>query len=345
MKQIKDFILKSERQKLFIPIVLLLITSVATCQVKVANNGFVGIGGINPAYNLDVKGKVRFSLYGEGWEDIFLDNQNVWSAPQLYCKTANFSIGTNSYPVNSTYVNHLYVKYTYAYSSDDRLKENIKPLGKTLSKLMEVKSKTYNYKKDEETKNINGSEKLIEKETFGFIAQDLEKIFPELVYAPSEMNEYYYINYIGMIPVLVEAIKEQQEQITNLEAIVYKQASELFILKENIYDEDVQLKNSSNNDINGQEDSENYKNAKLLQNAPNPFFLSTEIKFEIPENFTSAKLIIYNMQGIEIKSFNIATKGVGNIIIQGSELSAGMYLYTLLVNNRVIDTKKMILTK
>jgi hypothetical protein len=51
------------------------------------------------------------------------------------------------------------------------------------------------------------------------------------------------------------------------------------------------------------------------------------------------------MQGAEIKSYTITAKGAGNIIIQGSELQAGMYMYTLLVNNTIVDTKKMILTK
>ena len=51
------------------------------------------------------------------------------------------------------------------------------------------------------------------------------------------------------------------------------------------------------------------------------------------------------MQGTEIKSYTIIAKGSGNITIQGHELPAGMYMYTLLVNNNIVDTKKMILTK
>jgi len=51
------------------------------------------------------------------------------------------------------------------------------------------------------------------------------------------------------------------------------------------------------------------------------------------------------MQGSEIKSYTITTRGSGNITIQAQELPAGMYMYTLLVNNTIIDTKKMILTK
>ena len=93
------------------------------------------------------------------------------------------------------------------------------------------------------------------------------------------------------------------------------------------------------------ENLESKENGKLFQNMPNPFSVNTEIRFEIPENSTSAKLLIHDMQGVEIKSYAITSKGIGNIFIQGSELQAGMYMYTLLVNNMIVDTKRMVLTK
>ena len=136
------------------------------------------------------------------------------------------------------------------------------------------------------------------------------------------------MSYTDLIAVLVEAIKEQQVQIERLQAIVYE--------KEVEYKNPV--KNSTADEVQNAV-------AKLFQNIPNPFSANTEIRFEIPENFTSAKLLIHDMQGAEIKNYSISTKGAGSIIIQGSELPAGMYMYTLLVNNRIVDTQKMILTK
>jgi hypothetical protein len=91
--------------------------------------------------------------------------------------------------------------------------------------------------------------------------------------------------------------------------------------------------------------SESVEGAKLFQNIPNPFSVNTEIRFEIPEVTNSAKLLIHDMQGAELQSYTINIRGSGSMIIQGSELPAGMYLYTLLINNVMIDTKKMILTK
>ena len=56
-------------------------------------------------------------------------------------------------------------------------------------------------------------------------------------------------------------------------------------------------------------------------------------------------ICIYDMQGTQIKRIDISERGHSHIIINGSELKAGMYLYSLFANGMEIDTKRMILTK
>jgi hypothetical protein len=51
------------------------------------------------------------------------------------------------------------------------------------------------------------------------------------------------------------------------------------------------------------------------------------------------------LQGIELKAYPITQTGLNSVTLNGSELQAGMYLYTLVVDNEIIDTKRMILTK
>jgi len=290
---------------------MLAVTTSAIGQLKVDYFGNVGIGGA------PTRAK-KLVVYGKSYFDII-------HAQQIYCGFLS-TIG-----------------------SDESLKENINPLGKTLNKLLEVESKRYNYKKDKVPNDNPDYEKMFEKETFGFIAQELEKVFPELVYPPSSLNEYYSINYNGMIPVLLEAIKEQQTQIAYLQiqfenccqnSPAYsppKYPSENSV-QEN-YENEKPINNTSVNE------SETIETSKLFQNIPNPFSSNTEIRFEIIEQATSAKLLIHDMQGAEIKSYTISERGSGSIIINGFELQPGMYMYTLLVNNSIIDTKKMILTK
>jgi hypothetical protein len=98
-------------------------------------------------------------------------------------------------------------------NSDARLKANIISLGSTLAKLLQIDGKTYTMKKDEN-----------KKQKIGVLAQDIEKVFPELV---SESNGVKSVNYQGLVPVLINALKEQndrmkvqQSQIDELKTIV-----------------------------------------------------------------------------------------------------------------------------
>ena len=84
-------------------------------------------------------------------------------------------------------------------NSDARLKANIISLGFTLGKLLQVDGKTYTFKDD---KNHNSK--------IGLLAQDIEKVFPALV---METNGIKSVNYQGLIPVLINALKEQDEKM------------------------------------------------------------------------------------------------------------------------------------
>ena len=87
-------------------------------------------------------------------------------------------------------------------NSDARLKANIISLGSTLAKLLQIDGKSYTMKKDEN-----------KKQKIGVLAQDIEKVFPELV---SESNGVKSVNYQGLVPVLINALKEQQAEIERL---------------------------------------------------------------------------------------------------------------------------------
>ena len=91
-------------------------------------------------------------------------------------------------------------------NSDARLKANIVSLGSTLAKLLQIDGKSYTMKKDES-----------EKQKIGLLAQDIEKVFPELV---SESHGVKSVNYQGLVPVLINALKEQEERIKRLEELL-----------------------------------------------------------------------------------------------------------------------------
>jgi hypothetical protein len=81
----------------------------------------------------------------------------------------------------------------------------------------------------------------------------------------------------------------------------------------------------------------------LFQNQPNPFNENTVIRYFVPENIIgTTSVIFYDMYGQEIKRVAITTKGFGNINVNSENLVSGIYSYSLFVDGKVIDTKKMI---
>jgi hypothetical protein len=102
-------------------------------------------------------------------------------------------------------------------NSDARLKANIISLGSTLAKLLQIDGKTYTMKKDEN-----------KKQKIGLLAQDIEKVFPELV---SESNGVKSVNYQGLVPVLINALKEQDSKMNEQEVKLNKQQAEIDELK------------------------------------------------------------------------------------------------------------------
>ena len=85
--------------------------------------------------------------------------------------------------------------------------------------------------------------------------------------------------------------------------------------------------------------------AILYQNSPNPFSSTTVIEYYIPASATDANLFIFTLNGELLETYPVTTFGYGNVSIDGTTLDAGMYLYSLVVDEQIVDTKRMILTK
>ena len=167
-----------------------------------------------------------------------------------------------------------------------------------------------------------------EKSHYGLDAAELNEILPELVY--EGQNGDLCINYIEMIPLLVESIKELKAEITTLQrgntggAVVMTRAA------------------YSDTDI---EESTAITIPMLKQNNPNPFTENTVIEYTLPESIQNANIYIYDMNGKQIEQIALTERGESSITVNGGQLSAGMYLYSLIADGKVIDTKRMILTK
>ena len=163
---------------------------------------------------------------------------------------------------------------------------------------------------------------MLHNKHYALTVDQLEDVFPNLVYTDDDGTKA--INYMEMIPLLVQSINELQAQINVLTA------------KE-------EVKKAPAVSAVGA-DPMLACTATLYQNTPNPFNERTEIRFSLPDDTQNANICIFDMSGKMLKQIPV-TSSMQSITINGYELAAGMYLYSLVVGGQEIDTKRMILSK
>ncbi|MDR1372588.1 MAG: tail fiber domain-containing protein [Dysgonamonadaceae bacterium] len=246
-------------------------------------------------------------------------------------------------------------------TSDERLKENISPLNESLSLLQQLNGVSYFLKTPTmrtsiDVQSAGDNSSLSEKEKRdmaffekwekdlqnsknlrkGFVAQELRKVFPELV--SEDKQGMLSVDYIGLIPVIVESIKEQQQIID----AQYEKIKELEKSMEALQGKSVLRSITDESGTTGI--SELAKQCALTQNAPNPFTIQTEIKYFVANGVKEAYICIFDMQGKMLQKIDVVA-GQNSVTIQGSTLPAGIYLYALVADGQEVDTKRMILTK
>lgn len=235
-------------------------------------------------------------------------------------------------------------------ASDKRFKENIKNLPCELNKVIKLRGITYNLKsnnsrianmqssgntpltekqrKDKEFfDNLNKNRQNNQPTRYGLVAQEVAEIYPDLV--SKDSAGYMYVDYIGFIPILIEAIKEQQVLIASQDSAIAK-------LNQIINTPKQQRVSSNQNEIDATK-------CFLGQNNPNPFNQITNIAYTIPTG-SSSFIGVYDLNGRQILSYPLKEE-TGQITIPNSELKAGIYIYALIVDGKEIDSKRMILSE
>ncbi len=283
-------------------------------------------------------------------------------SPGDVLKIKDYTPGTNALKVDGPCV--LTEGWSY---SDGRLKKNIKSFeyNDFLTKFMQIEGKQFEYKDENELKALNKqggikfnidtirtSDSLgvehqkteVSVPTFtpgkkyGFIAEEVKEVFPELVRLDSTTMTYG-INYNGFIPMLLEVVKQQQTTIESLK-------SQISTIQTNCCPANKSLK--SGNTINSTKSTtadDNSDQSELYQNSPNPFTETTEIAYYLLQDVSNAALYVYDMQGKQIDQYPIQERGNGSITITGGSLQPGMYMYALIADGKEVDTKRMILTE
>ncbi len=231
-------------------------------------------------------------------------------------------------------------------TSDQKIKRNVETVKNSLAIIQLLNPVTYDYKR-EEYPELH----LSETKQYGFIAQELEKVVPELVKQSnkpeiknskgeviSKSVSLKTVNYDGMIPILAKAMQEQQ-------VLIDEQQKTNTALQTQINELKALLMAQSNNETlrNKQTLVLSDGNAVVLdQNVPNPFAEQTLISYVLPENFGKAQMQFFDKNGKLIKVTELTTKGRGQLTVFADNLSEGLYTYSLIIDGVIVGSKQML---
>lgn len=269
----------------------------------------LGIGTTSPVADLHV-----FHDFGSFSNGLRLENDGApgtfWNIYTISSGNLELSVGGS---LRGTFNG---VTGVYSAVSDRRLKKDIEKAPDLLNKVMQLEVSRYHML----------SNNVADKKYFGLIAQDVEKIFPEVVFKNKLDNadEYYTMDYGAVSVLAIKAIQEQQKTITALEERIAKLESAL---------------NATTSKTKLGYDA---SAVSLEQNQPNPFNQTTVIRYKIPAG-ANAQLNVYDAAGAMIKTMRASESGMSQI--NAGELKAGTYTYTLVIDGKQIASKKMVMLK
>jgi len=247
-------------------------------------------------------------------------------------------------------------------ASDRRVKNNIKENVPGLAFINLLKPVTFHYDIHEENiitgyptlkdslGNVIGIDTMywdgkydVEKINYtGLIAQQVDSAAMQIGYdfngisKPKDANHLYGLSYTAFIAPLIKAVQELSNKVDSLLAITNPANTKS--MRQNTGEE--QGRGKEENTL--QLELANNNQVILYQNEPNPFGDNTVIRYFIPENIKgNAFIVFYDMYGKEIKRAELITKGFGNINANTENLASGIYSYSLILNNNIVDNKKM----
>jgi len=345
----------------------------ATNGISISNDGRLGVGIVAPGKRVDVNALVsndaiRAAQAGSGYIGLELNNQTTngryWGILSLGNGNSqgsgnllvyNFTSSRNDLMIEGStgntvlggtnafgyklYVNGSVFSTGVYDGSDRRLKENIRNVDGAMQIIKQLQGVRYTFRQDlymPNSKDEFGN--LIKRDLpqglqLGLIAQDVEKVLPEIVATDNE--GYKAIAYQKIVAVLIEGMKEQQATIEAKSIKTQELEQRISHLEQLLSSVGTGINNTI--DLNGGNDV-------LLQNVPNPFNGNTEIQYKLPANSVDAYVVIVDINGKTTKKINLqGTEGSASV--SANDMAAGVYLYSLWADGKELATKRMVVSK
>jgi hypothetical protein len=319
-----------------------------------STNGVYAVGSTYGVYGSGIS----YGVYGSGISyGVYGHSSSIGVRGEggsygIYCSGSSYGIyAGSSSPGWAGYFNGKVYSTGGYITSDQKLKQNIRDFTSAMDIINKLKPKQYEFRQDGNYKLMN----LPQGSHFGLIAQDVEKVMPDLVNdtkfetamaqpqtteaaleqtqesvkteTQSESIEFKALNYTELIPILIKGIQELDGENAQLKSYLEE------------------LKQLVNQYIKPTVAAASLSKGTLGQNHPNPFTESTVISFAIPAESTSAKIVITQTgSGKIIKTLSVSI-GASQLTFDAASLAAGTYAYTLYVDGKKVDTKQMVITR
>lgn len=237
--------------------------------------------------------------------------------------------------------------------SDSTLKTDVVDIVNPFKLLEDLRPRKYNFKGGED-----GNTKLPQ---YGFIAQEVSRSnVPEIVSKID--NGLLAVEYQQVIPILVEAVQQQQTTITAQQTRINDQARQLDAMNQwaQVVSERLGIPvpvtvtqptagartSATDEQTSGIriEQQPVVNTSRVLQNSPNPSTGYTEIFYELAAN-TQAAIIITDQQGRTRKTFTNLQSGTGKVMVTTRDMEPGVYTYSMLANGRNTGSKQMVIAR
>ena len=149
--------------------------------------------------------------------------------------------------------------------------------------------------------------------------------FPALIIKDAQGNEY--VNYTQLVPILVQAITELKTELDDLKEAVASSGTRKVNAATNI---------ATNTLDEGR--------GSISQNTPNPFTGQSTVRVSVPDDASDAYVDILTLNGASVKRIPVSN-GLSEVSLSSFDFAPGTYLYTLVVNGKVTETRRMIVNR
>ena len=223
--------------------------------------------------------------------------------------------------------------------SDGRFKKDVKENVPGLEFINKLRPVTYTVKKKElgdYYRRVTGAKEEMpaveneEEVMTGFVAQEVEAAAKELnfafdgVDAPKNEHDLYALRYAEFVVPLVKSVQELSKQIEERDSVIAE-------FKEIL------------NDIARRDGRPLPFDMKtgLLQNYPNPVSNSTVVEYSLPEKFRRAEIMLTDAGGKMLQRFSLGSAQKGNVTLNMATLASGTYNYSLIIDGKIVNSKKL----